>query len=198
MHALVMGVGNVLWADEGFGVRAVELFDQRYACDDQVTLVDGGTRGMALLPFVQACDLLVLFDAVDFGLHPGTLHLVRDADVPAFLGAKKMSLHQTGFQEVLALAELTGEAPQHLLLIGMQPELLEDYGGGLTETVAAGLDRAVAIAADDLRRHGFSVAARATTSDGLGPAALDRLAYEGQRPSAEEACRIGDARFLNL
>ena len=51
--------------------------------------------------------------------------------MPRFLGAKKMSLHQTGFQEVLMLAELTGRYPEEVLLIGCQPEQLEDYGGSL-------------------------------------------------------------------
>lgn len=198
MRALVLGIGNMLWADEGFGVRAVELFDATYECGDTVDVVDGGTRGMALLPLVQETDVLVVLDAVDFGLEPGTLHYVRDDDVPAFLGAKKMSLHQTGFQDVLALAALTGEAPRHLLLVGMQPAVLEDYGGGLTEAVAAGLEPAVAAVADELTRLGFAVERRSgsAAAGGLAAAALGRADYEGGRPSAEAACRIGDARFL--
>ena len=197
-RALVLGIGNVLWADEGFGVRAVERFFSRFAPLERLDVVDGGTRGMALLPLVQETDLLIVFDAVDFDLAPGTLHHLVDAEVPAFLGVKKMSLHQTGFQDVLALAELTGEAPRHLHLIGVQPALLEDYGGGLTETVAARIDAAIEIAAGRLAAHGFALRPRTQALDtgDLGPAALARDLYEGKRPSEAEACRIGDARFL--
>lgn len=199
-HALVLGIGNVLWADEGFGIRAVERFFDRYEPDLSVRVVDGGTRGMALLPLVQEAAALVIFDAVDFDLAPGTLRHLSGTEVPAFLGARKMSLHQTGFQEVLVLAELTGEMPEHIHLIGVQPELLEDYGGSLTACVAARLDEAVTCGAEVLATAGFPVAPRRSASgDGaLGPSALARELYEMQRPTAEQACRIGDDRFLSL
>src|SRR5512139_1088406 len=115
---LVLGIGNILWADEGFGVRAVEELARRYSFPAHVRLEDGGTQGLYLVDLVREADVLLVFDAVDYGLAPGTLHCVRDAEVPRFMGAKKMSLHQTGFQEVLALAELLGQCPRELLLIG--------------------------------------------------------------------------------
>jgi len=62
--------------------------------------------------------VLIVFDAVDYGLPPGTIKRVEGDEVPSFLGAKKMSLHQTGFQEVLATAALLGGSPERLLLIG--------------------------------------------------------------------------------
>jgi hydrogenase maturation protease len=199
-HALVLGIGNVLWADEGFGIRTVERFFDTYEPHESIEVVDGGTRGMALLPLVQAAGALIIFDAVDFDLEPGTLKHLSGDEVPAFLGAKKMSLHQTGFQEVLVLAELTGEMPAHVHLIGVQPELLEDYGGSLTEVVAAKINEAVALGASVLREIGYPLEARksATDPDAIGPSALARDLYEGQRPSAEDACRIGDDRFLVL
>lgn len=199
-RALVLGIGNVLWADEGFGIRAVEHFFNLFEPHDAIEVVDGGTRGMALLPLVQEAGALIIFDAVDFDLEPGTLKHLSGADVPAFLGAKKMSLHQTGFQEVLVLAELTDQMPAHVHLIGVQPELLEDYGGSLTPVVAAQIESAVALGAKVLREIGYPLQERRSESDpdALGPSALARELYEGQRPSAEDACRIGDDRFLPL
>ena len=128
---LILGIGNVLWADEGFGVRCVERLAARWSFGPGVTVLDGGTQGLYLLPFMEAADRLIVFDAVDYGLVPGTMKIVEDEAVPAFMGAKKMSLHQTGFQDVIATAQLMGYCPDHLLLIGCQPEELEDYGGGL-------------------------------------------------------------------
>ncbi|MDU1806698.1 MAG: HyaD/HybD family hydrogenase maturation endopeptidase, partial [Bradyrhizobium sp.] len=101
---LVLGIGNILWADEGFGVRVVEEFHRRYAVPDNVTILDGGTQGLYLVNYVEEADGLIVFDAIDYGLAPGELKLVRDDEVPRFTGAKKMSLHQTGFQEVLSAA----------------------------------------------------------------------------------------------
>ncbi len=63
---LVLGVGNLLWADEGFGVRAVEALHQRYELPPQVSLVDGGTQGLYLLDHVCAADKVLVFDAIDY------------------------------------------------------------------------------------------------------------------------------------
>jgi len=125
-QVLVLGIGNLLWADEGFGVRAVEAFHRRYSTPDNVTLLDGGTQGIYLVQHVRDADVLIVFDAVDYGLEPGTIQVVEDEEVPKFMGCKKVSLHQTGFQEVLAMAEMMGDAPERLLLIGVQTEEIED------------------------------------------------------------------------
>ena len=194
---LVLGIGNLLWADEGFGVRAVEALAEGRAFPERVTLMDGGTQGFNLLGPVEEADALLLFDAVDFGLEPATLHVLRDAEVPAFMGAKKMSLHQTGFQDVLAAAALKDRAPQAMTLIGCQPVELEDYGGGLRPEVAARLPEAVTLGLAELRaRWGVTAQAR-EGGHGLSDGALSRDVYEGGRPSEDEAWRRGDVRFLS-
>jgi hydrogenase maturation protease len=109
-----------------------------------VQLIDGGTQGLYLIQHVQGATKLLIFDAIDYGLAPGTLKFIENDDVPRFMGAKKMSLHQTGFQEVLMLALLTGRYPQQVLLIGCQPEELEDYGGSLRPVVRRAMEEALA------------------------------------------------------
>ena len=196
---LILGIGNLLWADEGFGVRCVEAMSARWSFPDRVTVMDGGTQGLYLLPWVEAADVLIVFDAIDYGLAPGTLKVVRDNDVPAFMGAKKMSLHQTGFQDVLATAALKGCLPGRLLLIGVQPEELDDYGGGLRPPVAAQIGPAIEVALTELSRvWRIHPVARRQAAAGLSAAPVTRAAYEAGRPSAAEAYRAGDARVLNL
>ena len=194
---LVLGIGNLLWADEGFGVRAAEAFERLYACDDRVTVMDGGTQGMYLLPHVQEASHLIVFDAIDYGLEPGTMKVVLDDEVPSYMGAKQMSLHQTGFQDVLAAAQLTGQCPAHIVLIGVQPVELKDYGGSLREPVRAQIGPAVDKAVEWLRRWGVEVTPRdPADTDGVNASALGLEAYEQGRPSHEEACRVGDPRFM--
>lgn len=194
---LVLGIGNVLWADEGFGVRAVEALNARYRFDDRVSLVDGGTQGLYLLDHVKTAERVLVLDAIDFGLAPGTLRVFRDGEVPAW-GAAKASMHQVGFQEVLALARLAGRYPCALALIGVQPAVLADFGGSLSPLVAAQLDAAVAAAAAILAEWGAPGEPRtADAAAPLGPDAVRMHAYEAGRPPADAACRIGDARFLN-
>jgi hydrogenase maturation protease len=159
--------------------------------------MDGGTQGLYLLPHVQDASRLIVFDAIDYGLVPGTMKIVLDDEVPCYMGAKQMSLHQTGFQDVLAAARLTGQYPQSLVLIGVQPVELKDYGGSLREPVRAQLDPAVEIAADWLRRWGVDVKPRDASGGGdINSAALGLAAYEQSRPSQEQACRVADPRFL--
>ncbi|MFG1422135.1 HyaD/HybD family hydrogenase maturation endopeptidase [Roseixanthobacter liquoris] len=196
---LVLGIGNILWADEGFGVRVVEAIDRDFVMPDAVTLLDGGTQGLYLLPHLEDADIVVIVDAVDYGLPPGTLHLLSDDEVPAVLGARKVSLHQTGFQEVLALLQLRGCAPRVLRLVGVQPHTLDDYGGGLTEVVAAQVAPAAAHVVSLLRdAFGVTLTPRTQTDDAVLAPAVARYAYESGRPSAEDACRIGDERVLAL
>ena len=182
---LVLGIGNVLWADEGFGIRAVEALNARYAFPDGVRLMDGGTQGIFLLPWVCSARRLLILDAVDFGMEPAALRKVEGEDVPRFMGAKKVSMHQAGFQEVLSSATLSGALPEELVLIGVQPELLNDYGGSLTTGVKARIDEAVELACEVLRGWGIDVTERDTPLEGaelIGPGALDIRDYEEGRP----------------
>ena len=198
-NVLVLGIGNLLWADEGFGVRAVEAMHARYAFADNVRLVDGGTQGIYLVQLIRDADILVVFDAVDYGLEPGTMKRVEGDEVPRFLGAKKVSLHQTGFSEVLMMAEMMGEPPSHQLLIGVQPVELEDYGGSLRPEVADKIDPAIAMALDYLAGFGIEPNERAEPLDaveGIGCLEMTRERYEAGRPDARSAPRHGDERVL--
>lgn len=196
-HIVILGIGNLLWADEGFGVRAAEALYAGWALPDHVEVVDGGTQGLALLPIVQSASHLLILDAIDAGLTPGELAVFEDDAVPAYLTAKKMSLHQTGFSEVLALAELSGQGPAQLALVGVQPAQLEDYGGSLTEPVRAQLPAALTHACRILASWGVTLTPRSQpVQEGLHDASLALSAYEQGRPSAADACRVGDARVL--
>lgn len=203
MQVLILGIGNVLWADEGFGVRAVEALVDGYELPSGVEAVDGGTQGLYLLNAVMDARRLILFDAIDFNLAPGTLRVARDDEVPAW-GSTKLSLHQTHFAELLSLAKLKGRAPESILLIGVQPVELADFGGSLRPAVKARVPEAVALAVDQL--HAWGYPARARAADAADARAAQRVnasalaidAYENGRPPPQAACRIGDARLLQL
>lgn len=181
---LVLGIGNLLWADEGFGVRCIERLHVRYALPHSVRIMDGGTQGIFLLPWVRATRKLLIFDAIDFGLAPASLRCIEGEDVPRYMGAKKVSMHQAGFQEVLAAANFSGDLPGELALIGVQPQLLDDYGGSLTPAVRLQLDAAVELGVGVLRRWGIKVEERtgdSSVEEPVGTAELDMGLYE-RRP----------------
>jgi len=196
-EALVIGIGNVLWADEGFGVRAVEALNAAFAFPDGVVLMDGGTQGLNLLEDVACSRRVLVFDAVDYRLPAGTLRVLRDDEVPAW-GRAKISPHQTGFNDVLAHAALQGRGPDRITVIGVQPEVLDDFGGSLRPAVRARLGEAVELGAKELAAWGLAGRPRAPgeSVESLSDAALALEAYEQGRPSESDACRVGDPRLL--
>lgn len=197
IEALVLGIGNVLWADEGFGVRAVEMLHARYVFPPEVVLQDGGTLGLNLYEPISRARRVLVFDAVDYRLAPGMLKVLRDAEVPSW-GRARLSPHQNGLNDVLALAHLNGSAPEKIVVIGVQPVELADFGGSLRAPVRARLPEAVELAARELAAWGFPGAPRVggTPFEPLHANAIAQDAYETGRPSADDACRTGDPRLL--
>lgn len=195
---MVLGIGNLLWADEGFGGRCLEALMQRFEFPPSVELLDGGTQGIYLANTIAAVNRLLVFDALDYGEEPGTVKVVRDAEVPKFHGVRKMSLHQTGFQEVLAATELLGSPPARVTLVGVQLENIDDFGGSLTPRVSQKLDEVLQLGLAELRTWGVEVKVRTVPLPSPLPGGLDRNSYEALRPSTDVVCREGDARFLNL
>ena len=103
-----------------------------------------------------------------------------------FMGAKKVSMHQTGFQEVLASADLAGDLPLQMVLIGVQPELLDDYGGSLRHSVKTKIDPAIERGLAILNEWNVSWELRGDSlprEEHIGPTALDIQDYENERPS---------------
>jgi hydrogenase maturation protease len=196
---VVLGVGNLLWADEGFGVRCVEALGAAWDLPPEVEIMDGGTLGLALVPELTDATHVLLFDAVAHRGEPGTLIVARDDEIPALMGGNKMSLHQVGVNDILASLELLGHKPAQFTVVGIRPVQLEDYGGSLTDAVRARLPEALALGIEELRRWGVELRER-TEGPGrdvvIGAVAQER--YESGRPPPDVACRIGDERFLAI
>jgi len=196
---VVLGVGNLLWADEGFGVRCVEALGEGFDLPDDVVIMDGGTLGLALVPELLDATHVLLFDAVEHRGEPGSLVVARDDEVPLLMGGNKLSLHQVGVNDIFASLELLGHKPAHVTVVGIRPVLLADYGGSLTDAVRAQLPAALALGIEELRRWGVEVRERTggpARDVVIGAVSQDR--YESGRPPPDVACRVGDERFLAI
>lgn len=149
---LVLGVGNLLLADEGAGVRVIERLQELYWIPEEVQVLDGGTLGLDLLYYLEDARQMLIIDAVEMGQPPGTLLRLEGEEVPSFLSVK-MSPHQIGVPDMLFAAKLKGIAPPEIVLWGVQPGLL-DIGLELSPHVAAQIDVLAAHAREELRRWG--------------------------------------------
>jgi hydrogenase maturation protease len=150
---LVLGLGNILMRDEGIGVRAVRLLAERYEFPPEVQLVDGGTLGLSLLPYVEDADRLLVIDAVHVDGEAGTVVRLEGEEVPASLSVK-ISPHQMGLADLLAAARLRGHCPGELVLVGVQPGVVET-GLELSPPVAAQVACLVDAALAQLSRWGI-------------------------------------------
>jgi hydrogenase maturation protease len=152
-NTLVLGLGNILLGDEGLGVRVVERLQARYDFGPEVLVLDGGTLGLDLLPYLEDADRLLVVDALELGQAPGTVARLEGDQIPAFLGTK-VSPHQIGLADLLVAARLRGSLPDELVLWGAQPAVL-DVGLELSPAVAVQVDVLVEKAMAELDRWGI-------------------------------------------
>lgn len=127
----LIGLGNLLLRDEGVGIHAIQALEKRCAALPGLEIVDGGTSGLDLLPYIEGRDRVLFVDAVNFGREPGYIGVLENQQVPA-LFATKDSLHHVGLMDVLAATQLLDRAPREVCLIGIQPQTL-DTGLELSE-----------------------------------------------------------------
>jgi hydrogenase maturation protease len=145
---LVLGLGNTIMSDDGIGPKVIEQLQQNAGLPEGVVLLDGGTLGLDLLPHLEGVQRLIIVDAVEIGQLAGTCVRLAGDDVPMALETK-LSPHQMGMKDLLAVARLMGQLPDEIVLIGVQPACLE-MDTELTPPVAAALPILVAMVQTEL------------------------------------------------
>lgn len=135
ISVLVLGIGNLVMGDDGVGVMVAQQLQQGYRFPDNVEIMDGGTLGLDLLPKLENITNLLMIDAVETGHMAGTCVRLCGQELPVALETK-LSPHQMGLKDLLAVSALMGHSPQEMVLIGVQPGSIE-MEVGLTAEVEA-------------------------------------------------------------
>ncbi len=151
----ILGIGNILLTDEGFGVRVIEKLFDEYEFPDNVAVVEGGVLGIHLLGTLSKTEHLIVVDAVKNRQPPGTLYRLEKEELPERI-LMKNSLHQTDFLETLTLCEMIDKAPKTIVVLGAEPEDIVTHSVELTPVVAARVDETVARVLVELDRLGVS------------------------------------------
>lgn len=149
---LVLGVGNILLSDDGVGVHTIRRLQEIAQLPEEVQVLDGGTKGMDLLQYMEGSKYLVIVDAVETGGPPGTLRRITGDQVPAYL-APKISPHEIGLPDMLFAAKLRDIYPEEVVVWGVQPATTE-VGLELSPPVAAQVDALVEKVLEELARWG--------------------------------------------
>jgi hydrogenase maturation protease len=137
---LVLGIGNILLHDEGVGVYVVEQI-QKVGVPDYVELLDGGTAGADLLDHICDRQKVIVVDAVDTDIEPGTILRFTPDDLASNRG-QSISLHDFGIAETLAMARQLNCSPLEVIIIGIKPKDVSP-GLGLTEKIAGAVPRVI-------------------------------------------------------
>ena len=150
MKILIAGVGNVLRADDGFGVEVAQRLEARQL-PEEVSVVETGIGGIALVQELQSgYDALVVVDCVDLGRTPGNVMLIEPevVDVNALSWEERHDLladmHLATPERAMMLARALGVLPPNVLMVGCQPVDPDAVGQGLSAPVSAAVDVAVA------------------------------------------------------
>ena len=154
----VLGVGNLLFRDEGVGVRVVERLLQRYDFPENVSVVDGGVLGLGLLSVVAETDHLIVVDAIRNHGRPGTLYRLEGEEVPKRLYAKN-SLHQVDLLETLCVCPALDHEPETVIL-GVEPEDIETVSLELSTPVAEAIEPLIQAVFQEFERLGVHCEAK--------------------------------------
>lgn len=139
---MVLGLGNILMGDEGFGVRVVRRLKEA-ALPNHVRIEEGGVGGFNLLGLLEGVERLIVVDVMILPLPPGELKLLEPGPDLAEPGKVILSFHQVGVLDLLQMWGLIGKEPEVKFLV-TQPQSME-LGDGLSPPVQAAADKAVGV-----------------------------------------------------
>jgi hydrogenase maturation protease len=143
----VIGLGNVLMGDDGFGPYVAQLLEGWYEWPDEAQVVEIGTQGVDLTAFVRGVESLVVVSSVHRKAAPGSLHRLSHAEVmdrtlPEREPALRNSPYEPGLRNLVLTLQFTGGAPRQVWVVGAEPESV-DLNGGLSDRVRPALEPAV-------------------------------------------------------
>lgn len=151
---MILGVGNILFSDEGFGIRVVEALERRYSFPESVSVVDGGVLGVSLLGIMSAADQLIVVDVIRNKGVPGDLYRLAGDAIPERIRAKN-SLHQIDFLEALTLCQAMDKVPETVIL-GVEPEDINTLSTELTATTENRMEDVIQMVLGELDRLGIT------------------------------------------
>lgn len=158
-HVMILGVGNILLSDEGFGIRVVEALEQRYDFPETVSVIDGGVLGINLMGVISEADQLIVVDVIRNKGNPGDLYRIDGDAIPERIRAKN-SLHQIDFLEALTLCQALDKVPE-TVIVGVEPEDINTLATELTATTANRLDDMIQMVLAELDRLGVAYTEKA-------------------------------------
>jgi len=122
---VIIGVGNTLMRDEGVGVRVIERLRTRQKLPANVEVLDCGMTGIAVVHAIAGRRQAIFVDCAQMGNEPGTIKRFTPAEVASVKYMPGLSQHEGDLIQVITLSENLGEAPEDIIIYGIEPGSIE-------------------------------------------------------------------------
>jgi hydrogenase maturation protease len=153
----ILGIGNLLLSDESFGVHVIEFLEEHYSFPESVTVLDGGTAGIYMAPFLEEHDPIFVVDVVNLDeAVPGSLYTFTAEDARNGSMQTRMSPHQLGILEILDICKLRGIQPECVEFYCVVPESLAT-GLEMSEVVASQVEKISGLLVERLQQLGHDI-----------------------------------------
>ncbi|MBC8214494.1 MAG: HyaD/HybD family hydrogenase maturation endopeptidase [Candidatus Marinimicrobia bacterium] len=140
---VILGLGNTLLMDEGVGVFVANKLKDTYNFNPQIEIIDGGTFGLDLLPYIENKEKVLIIDAVNFGRQSGYIGVLKNDEIVVQINTK-MSVHHIGLSDIISATKLRDTEPNEMVMVGIQPKSL-DTGMELTTEIRNKIDDIIKI-----------------------------------------------------
>jgi len=148
-NVLILGVGNLLLTDDGFGIHVIHTLKKR-KFPPNITLLEAGTVSHQMILTFREFELLIVIDAIQAGDTPGSLFKFSPDDMQ-FPSKHLISLHELSLIDVLQMAELTGKRPE-TIIIAVQPKDVLSWSLELSDEVKAAVPKTIDLIIAELKR----------------------------------------------
>src|SRR5208282_6545395 len=160
----ICGVGSVLLGDDAVGPYTARWIADHYELGDNVEVEDLGTPGLDLIAYMTGIDVLILIDSCDNRKPAGSVTVYDKAAVTHHRPAVRLDPHSPCITESIFIAEMAGDGPAEVYLIGITGEQFE-VGAPLSEAVRNAIPLAVETALERVAFHGGSFRKREIAAD---------------------------------
>lgn len=137
MNILILGIGNILFQDEGMGAHFVHYLDEKYEYkgEHSVSIVDGGTLAQRLIPLIVKFDYLVVVDCIDaLNSKPGDVYFFDFENAPAEIDWQG-SAHEVEMLQTLNMIQMKDDLPRTQVLGIIPKRVADDTTFDLSEEV---------------------------------------------------------------
>ena len=148
MTVMILGVGNILRSDDGFGIYVVQRLQREYDFAKRVVILDGHILGLNLMPLVVESDGLMIVDTMVTNGRPGDIYRLEGESILLNGDKRRHSVHQLKLQDMLGICRVLFGLPP-TVIFGIEPFSL-DVGAHLTPFIAGRVDKMIGMLLGEL------------------------------------------------